>query len=656
MVVQHNTSVTKKTLSGQDFCKCPPCEERQNSIYPTTSDDQVIISKVGNTLEEWLNIEEGGSVSNSLKTWLQNNWSMSHYVLPEATTSTLGGVIIDPTYLTIENGRLSIDIQRLNIPEIVQTTFQDLGSIRLGNSTILTSSFIDATIGGQQHDNYSYTGHVYAFPLRLDNNGRAGIAIPTALFSEGGSEDTSVWTLDYSKKVENVIISPVEAGVSTNYVLLGNKNVSTNNGELGYDSNGNLSTGCGYPRLALVAGTGVHFQRYTNRFISPADNYWGDNITELVISSEPPEVYNDFIGSDGYNAGEHGLVPAPAINDNNKFLKGDGTWEQVPTYTAGEGINFTNSTTINQSVTTNNTLGGIKIGYTNENTDYKPVELDSNNRAYVNITNVNFKNHEVIAKNHAVWDQYDDYFDTLTVKCKLSNDNLTVVNINDFKKPDTQYTDKVLGIDEDIVYEWPITTAGSNNTIAIIDVTSTAAKGYFKLEIESDDGIEESHNVGFVVDTPSSGTFAWFSTCAWAVSLYEGIYANSYRVYLTAPNNFTGKVRITNKIVIRPSSYGVNIGSMSGNTKVGWDSDTAFTDGSITNISGTLVSTPQYTDQAQTKICIPSGYKIPVDAFVTVNETPQVGTLLYDNEINDALLHNLLVRVKSIENWIQSQS
>lgn len=35
-------------------------------------------------------------------------------------------------------------------------------------------------------------------------------------------------------------------------------------------------------------------------------------------------------GADGTNAGASGLVPAPAATDNTKFLKGDGTWDDVP--------------------------------------------------------------------------------------------------------------------------------------------------------------------------------------------------------------------------------------------------------------------------------------------------------------------------------------
>ena len=37
----------------------------------------------------------------------------------------------------------------------------------------------------------------------------------------------------------------------------------------------------------------------------------------------------DFTGTDGVNAGVHGLVPAPTTSDVNKYLKSDGTWATV---------------------------------------------------------------------------------------------------------------------------------------------------------------------------------------------------------------------------------------------------------------------------------------------------------------------------------------
>lgn len=39
--------------------------------------------------------------------------------------------------------------------------------------------------------------------------------------------------------------------------------------------------------------------------------------------------YSDFVGTDGLVAGTHGLVPAPATTDADKYLKSDGTWATV---------------------------------------------------------------------------------------------------------------------------------------------------------------------------------------------------------------------------------------------------------------------------------------------------------------------------------------
>lgn len=37
----------------------------------------------------------------------------------------------------------------------------------------------------------------------------------------------------------------------------------------------------------------------------------------------------DMVGATADTAGEHGLVPAPAAGDQNKYLRGDGTWSDA---------------------------------------------------------------------------------------------------------------------------------------------------------------------------------------------------------------------------------------------------------------------------------------------------------------------------------------
>ena len=91
---------------------------------------------------------------------------------------------------------------------------------------------------------------------------------------------------------------------------------------------------------------------------------------------------------------------------------------------------------------------------------------------------------------------------------------------------------------------------------------------------------------------------------------------------------------------------------MNNTTYKKWSLNEPFTSGSVTAIAGTIVPTPQTYDG---KVTVPTGYKVPVDSFVTLSSSPSIGDLLYDSEINDTLIHNLLVRVKSIELWIQNQ-
>ena len=48
--------------------------------------------------------------------------------------------------------------------------------------------------------------------------------------------------------------------------------------------------------------------------------------TEITIDIPEPETYENFTGASDAAAGEAGLVPAPAMGDQEKFLKADGTW------------------------------------------------------------------------------------------------------------------------------------------------------------------------------------------------------------------------------------------------------------------------------------------------------------------------------------------
>jgi len=67
--------------------------------------------------------------------------------------------------------------------------------------------------------------------------------------------------------------------------------------------------------------------------------------TAPILSSggNAPDIsIDDYTGSDGITAGTKGSVPAPAIADNVKFLKGDGTWAPLPINTISANGTFEN--------------------------------------------------------------------------------------------------------------------------------------------------------------------------------------------------------------------------------------------------------------------------------------------------------------------------
>ena len=75
----------------------------------------------------------------------------------------------------------------------------------------------------------------------------------------------------------------------------------------------------------------------------------GSNLTLTSGTlSATDTTYSAFTGADGTNAGTSGLVPAPAATDNTKYLRGDGTWQTVSSYSL--------------PAATTSTIGGVIVG------------------------------------------------------------------------------------------------------------------------------------------------------------------------------------------------------------------------------------------------------------------------------------------------------
>lgn len=75
----------------------------------------------------------------------------------------------------------------------------------------------------------------------------------------------------------------------------------------------------------------------------------GNNITiSNDVISATDTTYSDFVGATDQDAGDSGLVPAPAAGDEAKYLSGDGTWKTITPYSL--------------PIASASTLGGIKVG------------------------------------------------------------------------------------------------------------------------------------------------------------------------------------------------------------------------------------------------------------------------------------------------------
>lgn len=96
----------------------------------------------------------------------------------------------------------------------------------------------------------------------------------------------------------------------------------------GLDANGNLTDSGHKHSDYLTQHQDISGKVDKNQGVAYAGKALGINNQGMV---EPVEFSGtDFTGATSSTAGAHGLVPAPAVADRVKFLKGDGSWADVP--------------------------------------------------------------------------------------------------------------------------------------------------------------------------------------------------------------------------------------------------------------------------------------------------------------------------------------
>ena len=265
------------------------------------------------------------------------------YTLPAATTSTLGGIIVGENLTIDENGVLDA-IGGKTYVEGDAIEFGHPGMTDLGfdfdtfvskftppNNGIVSvdsanKAFTLTATGSDCYTNPWVSGSLYTIPVI------------------GGRKYRLTWNSNASN-VDGTIYAFENASTSHMHAV---NQADQNYLEFTADTSSNVNFRFGVTN----SGNSITFSNIKFYEIDNADP--DTNIINvkygngLSLDNSNRLQANTMTGADGTNAGTAGIVPAPVATDNTKFLKGDGTWSDTPTYTL--------------PIASSNTLGGIKVG------------------------------------------------------------------------------------------------------------------------------------------------------------------------------------------------------------------------------------------------------------------------------------------------------
>lgn len=308
----------KKILTGQDFCECPPCEERKQTIYPYTLFDTVVIDDTSNSnLYDWLFKDLEGEyleTPDSLLDYLTRYWSKtSPFNLPIASSTTLGGIKV--------GSNLSITAEGvLNASDTTYTIFgTNAGLVPASNSTTKflrgdatwqTIEFPDAVIATNSTLGNVIIDDTY---LTIDANGLLGLNINALSIP-----DFTITNLSDSGILIGTILSGSSYNIKVPYatsetfgVVRAGDNITIENGVISASATTVIES------ITLNAGSSL-----------PIIN---KNVNIPVFQPGDPS-----IGT----GGAVGLVPAPSSNQGLHYLGGNGNWHELHTTFVDDNSSF----------------------------------------------------------------------------------------------------------------------------------------------------------------------------------------------------------------------------------------------------------------------------------------------------------------------------
>lgn len=270
-------SAIDKQLIGSNFCGLD-CIDNNNPIHPETCTENIKITHNSNvSLDAWLeeNAKGGFGDYTSMKEWLADNFSTSSdYILPIASTNTLGGIKFNNQYFNIDNtGVLSLN--SLEMKFVLDESFSD--SINIGVLQNLFGNPID-----------------FPIPKILTILDISRDKLSAKSYIGNKLQETSVVTLD-----------TLSSYIANNSYM---KNSLNNRWELRRNNN-----------TIILADT---VAQTSSQITLPYTNYTAGsniNINNGVISATDT-TYEEFSGTNA------GLVPTSTAEDTDKYLRNDGTW------------------------------------------------------------------------------------------------------------------------------------------------------------------------------------------------------------------------------------------------------------------------------------------------------------------------------------------
>lgn len=221
-----------------------------------------------------------------------------------------------------------------------------------GKPSTFTPPTSSATVLGGIKVGYTTSGKNYK--VQLDSSGNAYVNVPwtdnNTTYNEATADTLGLVKIGYASNGKNyaVLLANGKMYVNVPWTDSNTTYTQATSDNLGLVKIGYSANGKNYP--VALDGNG---KMYVN---VP----WTDTNT----------TYTNMGAASASAAGKAGLVPAPAAGAQDKYLRGDGTWQTPPNTTYAKA--------------NTSTLGLVMIGYAENGKNY-PVELDGSGKMFVNV-------------------------------------------------------------------------------------------------------------------------------------------------------------------------------------------------------------------------------------------------------------------------------